>query len=890
MTPERWQQAKELFQSALEREPGQREAFLEEVCGGDPGLRAEIESLLAAYQEAGSFIEPPTLKATPATLLETPAETVIGQRIGPYQIIREIGQGGMGSVYLAVRADEQYSKRVAIKLVRRGMDSQDIVRRFQHERQILAALDHPNIGRLLDGGTTSEGLPYFAMEYIEGQPITSYCDTHKLTTVERLKLFRSVCAAVQYAHQNLVVHRDIKPGNILVTAEGTVKLLDFGIAKLLNPELVGYGMPQTATVMRVMTPDYASPEQVRGEGITTASDVYSLGVVLYELLTGHRPFRLTGRSPQEVERVISEQEPDKPSDSIAECGMPNADSKSRWPLISRFKTRMWFVARHPPSAIRHPQSLRGDLDNIVLLAMRKEPQRRYASAEQLSEDIRRHLEGRPVIARKDTLGYRAGKFIQRHKTGVAAAALILMTLLGGIVATAWQARVAGIERARAERRFNDLRKLANSFIFDVHDDIATLPGSTRARERLVKTALEYLDSLAQEAINDSELQRELALAYQKVGDVQGNPTNANLGDTAGALASYHRALAIAEALVTAHPTEAQARQSLALIYQKLGDLQGWTGDLTAAVESARKSLALFKSLAAADVTDLKARQSLAISYIKFGDILGNPRFPNVGDRAEALRQYRLSLALWQALHASDPTNATTRRYLGLIHERIGIMLQEEGELAESLQSFHQSLVIRESFAADYSTNTDARRDLAVGYEKIADILVLGEDFRGALEHARKSLAIFEALSAADRNNVNASRSLSISYEKMGDLFLKMGQATEALNIYQKSLAIREALSAADSSNVQLRRDLAKSYSRLGAVNAEFASKTAAPVSQQIERWRQARSWYQRSREIYLSLRSGRLLTEADKNAPDELARKIAQVEATLQNLRSPTVK
>jgi eukaryotic-like serine/threonine-protein kinase len=304
MTPERYQQVKELFQSALEREGSQRKRFLDEACAGDPSLREEVESLLTSHEQAPSFIESSALEIVSKVLPDQRDEQMVGQRIGPYKVIREIAHGGMGAVYSAFRADDEYQKQVAIKLIKRGMDTDSIIRRFRNERQILANLDHPNIARLIDGGTTEDGLPYFIMDHVEGLPIDAYCDAHKLSIAERLKLFRTVCSAVEYAHQHHVIHRDLKPSNIFVTAEGVPKLLDFGIAKVLNPE------PPFQTVesvgLRPMTPDYASPEQVRGETITPASDVYSLGVLLYELLTGHRPYRIKSRTPQEIERVICE--------------------------------------------------------------------------------------------------------------------------------------------------------------------------------------------------------------------------------------------------------------------------------------------------------------------------------------------------------------------------------------------------------------------------------------------------------------------------------------------------------------------------------------------------------------------------------------------------------
>jgi len=328
MTPERYQQIKNLFHAALEREPGERAAFLDQACAHDPSLRAEVETLLAAAEPAEGFIERAIQDAVTLIAADQP-EPVEGQRIGPYEVIRQIARGGMGAVYLAMRADDQYRKHVAIKLIRRGLDTDDIIRRFRNERQILAGLDHPNIARLLDGGATDDGRPYLVMEYIAGEPIDDYGDQHKLGAEDRLTLFRQVCAAVHCAHQHLVIHRDIKPSNILVTEDGTPKLLDFGIAKLLTPELAAQTLDATAPALRLMTPDYASPEQVRGEPITTASDVYSLGVVLYGLLTGHRPYRLTGRTPHEVLQAVCEQDPEKPSTAITRVEEMTSDGETK---------------------------------------------------------------------------------------------------------------------------------------------------------------------------------------------------------------------------------------------------------------------------------------------------------------------------------------------------------------------------------------------------------------------------------------------------------------------------------------------------------------------------------------------------------------------------------
>ncbi|MFL6337315.1 MAG: protein kinase domain-containing protein [Pyrinomonadaceae bacterium] len=394
MTPERWKQIEGVFDAAVELAPAERDAYLAGACGGDAELRRQVELLIRSHDAAGAFIEEPAVagRITDPGRLDDDAP-FIGRRIGSYRIVRELGRGGMGAVYLAVRADDEFQKRVAIKLVKRGMDTDFILRRFRQERQILASLEHQNIARLLDGGTTDDGLPYFVMEYIEGLPVNQFCDAHKLSTPERLRLFLKVCSAVAYAHHNLVIHRDLKPSNVMVMADGTPKLLDFGIAKLLNPEMGGRALDPTTLAMRLMTPEYASPEQVRGETVTMVSDVYSLGVLLYDLLTGHRPYTFRSRSPEEVARIICEQEPERPS--VAVNLIEVLPSRGPDPLeitpdsVSRVRDGSLEKLR---------RQLSGSIDNIVLKALRKEPQRRYQTVEEFARDINHYLEGRPVSA------------------------------------------------------------------------------------------------------------------------------------------------------------------------------------------------------------------------------------------------------------------------------------------------------------------------------------------------------------------------------------------------------------------------------------------------------------------------------------------------------------
>jgi tetratricopeptide (TPR) repeat protein len=432
-----WQRVEEVFLSALEQPTENRVAYLRSVCAGDENLHSEVEAMLRSHEQAGDFMERPAYQINAQLLDQETGALQSGETLGDYKIISLLGVGGMGEVYLA--EDTKLDRRVAVKLVKVGLGRADLLRHFRREEKILAGLTHPNIARLYGGAVTADGIPYFVMEYVEGERLDCYCSARKLKLPERLELFRRTCSAISYAHQHLVIHRDIKPANIRVTAEGEPKLLDFGIAKLINPHAESMREP-TMTLERVMTPEYASPEQVRGEEITTASDVYSLGVVLYELLTGQRPYRFKTRQPNEIARAISEDEAPRPSTVL--------------------------TRQNPSTVIVNPRSLRGDLDNIVSMAMRKEASRRYASVAQFSEDIRRHMDGLPVVARKDTVGYRSAKYIRRHRVGVAAAALVSAAIIAALIASLWEARQARVQRGQA-RAQRDIAQRINTFLQDM---------------------------------------------------------------------------------------------------------------------------------------------------------------------------------------------------------------------------------------------------------------------------------------------------------------------------------------------------------------------------------------------------------------------------------------
>lgn len=498
-TAEHWKLIEQIFNSVIELPSDQRAAYLDEACKGNPAVRQKIEALVAAHFNSSVKLGPAVASVSHEDLTTAdpqherkPVETL---RIGPYQVVRRIGEGGMGSVFLAMRDDQQFKKYVAIKIIRKGMDSDEIIDRFRRERQILAALDHPNIAKLFDGGSTQDGLPYFVMEHISGSPLNEYCDTHRLSIKERLQLFRSICSAVQYAHQNLVIHRDLKPLNILVTADGIPKLLDFGIAKVLNADHFSLEAPMTVTGMRVMTPAYASPEQVKGDPLGTTSDVYALGVILYELLTGARPYEFS--SLVDFYRIICEQEPARPSAAVLSSHGSEAEQIST--LRGTTQQKM-------------SRQLRGDLDNITLMALNKEPRKRYPSAQALSDDIGRYLEGRAVSARKPTWSYRTGKYVNRHITGVAAATVVLLLLIAFAVTTSVQNAKIRRERDTAEQV---TKLLAN--LFQNNDPVQTKGEAITTREILDRGAAQVHNELKDQPEVKAELLNIIGNIYEKLG-------------------------------------------------------------------------------------------------------------------------------------------------------------------------------------------------------------------------------------------------------------------------------------------------------------------------------------------------------------------------------------
>jgi serine/threonine protein kinase len=864
--PERAQRAAEIVKSALERAREERPAFLDEACAGDADLRAEVDSFLQFQDEASEFIEQGALQVAAETLARD-AELPALRQIEGYQIISRIGVGGMGEVYLA--QDTKLRRKVALKLVRAGMDSAEIVTRFRHEEQILASLNHPNIAQLYGADVAAGDVPYFAMEYVAGTRIDEYCNGQALPTAARLQLFRKVCAAVHYAHQRLVIHRDLKPSNILVTSDGEPKLLDFGIAKLVEGQ---DAFTQMQTLAGAMTPDYASPEQVRGEAMTTSSDVYSLGVLLYEILTGRRPYRLKTRSAAEIASAITDQEPKRPSTVVAR-------------------------ADHSTFDIRHSSFPKGDLDNIVLMALRKEPQRRYASVEQFSEDLRRNLEGRPVIAHKDTIAYRATKFVKRQKLAAAAAVVIVSTLIAAVILTSRQQR-------RAERRFNDVRHLSNALLFEIAPKIERLEGSTEAREALVRRALEYLDSLGQESGDDAQLQSELAAAYEKVGEIQGAPRKPNLSDFSGALVSYGKANRIRRRLLEGNPNDFDQQQRLAANLAASSYIREWTSEVTGALEDSKKALDIYEKLVverpeSVEVALATAEAQLDLATIHYFNDQLTEVYPPLRKALESLEKIRRTnpgktdvlrllgrgycdlgmtlywdgkpkegeieiekaFALNKPLVAAHPKDNVLRQALLYTYLQAS-QFYEESNPARAFEILLEARKVAEDSVTGDTANLQARQNLAKTYSMLGVIALHLQKFDDAALHLEKSFGAFGELEKLDPKNRTYKHDI-------GRVLMFLGQARhhqknfpEALASYEKAASLFADDVQADSKNFFPLRKLATVHSYLGETHEEAARALSGP--QRDTHLQAAKQNYRRALDILLQLKSRNALTEKDR--------------------------
>lgn len=800
-----WQLIQQIFLELVDRKPAEQAVMLRELCGDDAELRAEVESLLAADEDSGISIEL-AVQDEAASLLDAPV--LIGQRLGIYRVTSELGRGGMGAVYLALRDDEEFQQRVALKIVKRGMDTADVLARFRYERQILANLDHPYIARLFDGGSTDDGVPYFVMEYVEGKPVSHFCRENKLTYHERCELFLRILDAVAYAHRSLVIHRDLKPANILITAEGVPKLLDFGVASILRPHLDGD--PTQTSAFRPFSPGYASPEQVRGLPLTTATDIYSLGAILYELLAGTRAHLIESHTPAEIIRVVCDTETGRPS--------------------------------------KEAPDLPAELDDIVLMAMRKEPERRYGSAVEFADDLRRFLDGRPVIARQDSVPYRVRKFIVRNSLETTLVTLMALSLVAGLFISVAQMRraqraqraaesermisqretaaaettrvnesrqksVAESQRAiasqqrelaeqqktLAEQRSKDIVELAGRALFDVHDAIVTLPGSVDARRTLVKTTLEYLQNLQKQQGMNDEMRQALAAGYFKVATIQGNPLGPSLQDFAAAEASLLEGQKILMPAYNRHPEVPDLMLRLIEIRSSLARLMYRSGREHEAIQYYLDLLPVAHRLASLKKCPLVCKTQEPV----LENDLANHMM--TVDTNQALGHAERGIVLDRALLKEYPGDITIEQGLGSITAAAAGALRNLGELEKASEYYRESIASRERLLEAHPTNTLIRRNLMIAYGNYE--VLLGIPWSPNLNrpaearvYGRKCIALARAEVKDDPNDVTAKRDLGMSLSRFGTLPPEPNEVAESLAMLREAQGLIEPIAKANPSS------------------------------------------------------------------------------------------
>ncbi len=897
-SPTQWRKIEELYLAASALPRAEREALLDEACVSDAVVRREVESILALESQAENFLED----------AEGDWQAISApQRIGPYRILREIGHGGMGAVYLARRDDGEFQQRVAIKIVRQGFAGDFVRRRFRHEREILARLAHPNIARLLDGGTTADGVAYLVMEYVEGEPVDKYCA--RLPLAARLELFEQVCAAVQYAHQNLVVHRDLKPDNILVDRDGAPKLLDFGIAKLLDAE--HSPAERTLTGQRALTPEYASPEQVAGDTITTASDVYSLGVLLYVLLTGQSPYRFKNHSLQEIARVIGEQEPLPPSKIVA---------RGAASLGAGFDA---------PDKLE--RALKGDLDTIVLKAMRKEPAARYASVEQLAADLQRHLQGLPVAAHKATWRYRGKKFIQRHWAGIAAAAAVLLFLVVGIAVALYSARQERLAKTQAERQRQTALELAQFTLNELQNSFASLPGATLAREQTLRRLIGPLEAMVKNQPDDWAAQQVLADLYTSLSNILGNDQGHNLGDPHGSLEIYRKAAAIYERLIAANPRHLAAKRRLGEIYDQIARWLGNAAQQVESVEFMHKMIAVYESLSKEPPSEINlqgsihavayekaasylvqesdfkralvwyqkakefyedklrgnkcddCRQRLALIYYGFGNLHRRQRH-----EAELITWYKESLRMYQSLPAPLQKEVEVQKLMAMVKYRLG------EQLVEKKLETEEGLKLCREANETYRTLSQANvADSVLFNSRIGALGALGRAMTElkrhdeAVKYCREACQVAQDVVSRDPANMQNKRLLSKTYYHLGWALFEARRLVEADEALHVAREVPEEVLAKNPYDEEMGTNLARIRLRLGKIHEGLALQRGAASVEVLAHWREARIWYERSYQQFQQLIAHGYKLPSLSEEIENAAHSMAKCDVALANKKTP---
>ena len=737
-----FQDLEEIFEEACALDEDSRRAVLDAKCAGNADLRREAERLVRAYDEE---------RAANAEAHQAAA----GRRFGAWQTVRLLGRGGMGEVWLAERADGQHEQQAALKILSPYLAAADSLKRFRRERQLLARLEHPNIARLLDGGLSSQGEPYLVMEYVEGTRLDRYCEEQKLPVRGRLELIVKICAAVNTAHQHLVVHRDLKPANILVTKEGEPKLLDFGIAKVLDSDAT---LEHTVTANVFLTPMYASPEILRGQPATVSSDGYSLGVVLYELLTGRRPFDASKQGPAGLVQAVTT------------------------------------VDAPPPGADR-------DLDSSTLKALARNPEERYGSAAQFADDIRRYLDGLPVAAVARSRLYVARKFVRRNRVAVAAAAVLALSVAAGLAGTLWQARIAQRERANAEQRFNDARKLANYLLFDLYDSVGKVPGTLPVQADMARRALQYLDRMAASKSGDPGLRQELAEGYLKLGTVFGRRLGLGdrLGDTTQAISIDRKALAIVEPLVREQPANIAARRTQAAIQEQLGGSLAIAGQYGEGFAWLRKAAEAFEQIAISNPQDVRSLRDAGTSWYFFGKQLSE-KSGYVSFNADAPLAYlRKSVGEFAAALRIDPGNVAVLKLLAAAYESIG-RIDSTPNPSQGIQDYTAALDTLARLPEAEQQTADVRQLRAMMLVHVGWDQGQLNDLNAGLASVEQAVPVLDELAGADPQNVGAAFRRFDAFRSLGLIHGYAGHKAESLENLRKAVEILDALVERDTAN------------------------------------------------------------------------------------------
>ncbi|MBV9295593.1 MAG: serine/threonine protein kinase [Acidobacteriaceae bacterium] len=819
MNAARWQQVKSILDQALEVPSDGREQFVTGVCAGDAALCEEVKEFLDSSERADQLLSEDGLEEVIPT--DIASSYNLPARIGPYSILREIGRGGMSIVCLARRDDGEYDRLVALKLIGNGVHRAKFAKLFWRERQILAQLDHPNIARLLDGGTTEAGQPYYAMEFVEGEPLDKYFERRSASLQEKLELFISICSAVSYAHRNLIIHRDLKPKNVLVTNDGVPKLLDFGVAGIMAD-----GAQLETTTGIPLTPLYASPEQIEGKPLTVATDIYSLGVLLYELLSGRHPYGVREGTAAALQAIVKEN-----------------------PLPLEEQTK----------------GIPADLEKIVMMALRKEPERRYATVDAFCQDILDFLDGFPVHAAPDTFLYRFSKFAKRNRLALVAASIALlgMTFSGIII---WR------EKQQAEIRFQQVRRLAHSVVFELDDAIRDLPGSSRARELLIARGLEYLNALARNRGADPTLTLELAQAYRKIGAAQGDLEQANAGDPKGALASYSKARSLLLDLRREEPSNRNVERSLALVDNDIAVLSPRAG-LGRVLEIRKEAISLFEDIArTSSGPDGLKDLALAHFYLAFAET-EDQKFQ------EARPIWKEALADYSRIQQLENNSAESRRNVALVEKRIGSVYYALGDYPDSVAHDRKAAEIDEGRVAAEPQNPTASMDLSF------DLVELGwsshelRDENQSIDALNRAIALRRQVAATDPHDFRAQSELEMVLRIAGVVRTEAGFLNEGLSFEQQAENVGASLHARDPRNLEESVSFALDCFELGNVYRAIALKQRGPDA---ANWRAALKSFQQSQEVAGNIPATAFDDSSDREKLSKLPERIAEC---LQNVR-----